>query len=147
APSIWIEDSNPPFALMSWYKWNGVWYHCLEYFHERLMRADPMIRVCVDFPSAISEKDKRQTFSNSLSVHPTISSGKFKCSFCAKKDGKLDISCYSVNGRRIKTLLKTYIKKGLHYIYPDLSNLPQGVYFILMKGDGFTEKKKLILIN
>ena len=111
------------------------------------MRADPMIRVCVDFPSAISEKDKRQTFSNSLSVHPTISNGKFKCSFCTSNDGMIEISLYSIDGRKVRSLFSTFVKKGLHYFYPDISDLPQGVYFILMKGDGFTEKKKLILIK
>ncbi|MCK4397009.1 T9SS type A sorting domain-containing protein [candidate division WOR-3 bacterium] len=139
-PQIWTDWGTPPSAMMTWIEEDGTWYHWWE-------RTDVVLRAFLNFPSAISEKDKRQTFSNYISIHPTISSGKFKCSFCAKKDGKLNISCYSVNGRRIKTLLKTYIKKGLHYIYPDLSNLPQGVYFIRMDGEGFTDKKKIILIK
>jgi hypothetical protein len=146
-PSIWIEDGNPPFATMSWYKYNGVWYHCLEYLYPWLMRADPMIRVWVDFPSAVFETKDRQSLKNGLSISPTISNGKIECSFCIEKQGKVDISCYGIDGRKIKSLLRAQVKKGLHYIYPDLSKLPQGVYFIRMEGEGFSDSKKVILLR
>lgn len=139
-PQLWTDWGNPPFSMMSWIREDSVWYHCSEHF-------DPIIRVCVDYPSAVSGDKKKSDFSNSLSVHPTISKGKFKCSFSTSKDEMIKISLYSIDGRRIKNLFNSFVKKGLHYFYPDISDLPQGVYFILMKGDGFTEKKKLILIN
>lgn len=139
-PCLLSDWWNPSFCNMTWLKWGGIWYHWWE-------RADPVIRACVDFPSAISEKDERQTFSNYISIHPTITKGKFKCSFCTSNDGMIEISIYSIDGRRVKSLFSTFVKKGLHYFYPDISDQPQGVYFILMKGDSFTKSKKLILIK
>ncbi|MCK4575988.1 hypothetical protein KAU34_06240, partial [candidate division WOR-3 bacterium] len=57
-PTLWIDDGNPPFALMSWLKPGDTWYHHWKRF-------DPMIRVCVDYPSAISENnEKKSDFSN-----------------------------------------------------------------------------------
>lgn len=141
-PALWMDDGNPPFAMMTWVKqdtfnWEHLWWE----------RADAMIRVCVDYPSAISEKEQLKKLHNVLSVSPTVSKGKFKCSFCIKKDGVIDISCYSIDGRRMKSLLRKKAKKGLHYIFPNLSDLPQGVYFIRMEGDGFLDSKKVILLK
>ena len=139
-PTLWIDDENPPFALMTWLKCGDTWYHDWR-------RYDPMIRVCVDYPSAISEKEKRTILSNSLSVEPTISNGRFKCSFCTSKDGMIEICIYSIDGRKVRELFNNYVKKGLHYFYPNITNLPQGIYFIHMKVNGFTKTKKLILIE
>ncbi|MCK4234300.1 T9SS type A sorting domain-containing protein, partial [candidate division WOR-3 bacterium] len=70
-----------------------------------------------------------------------------KCSFCTSKDGIIEISVYSIDGRRVRNLFSNYVKKGLHYFYPDISDLPQGVYFIRMYGEGFADKKKIVLIK
>ena len=140
-PQLWTDMWNPPFAHMTWVKRGGIWYHWWEHW-------DPFIRVWVDYPSEVSENnEKKSDLGNSLSVHPTISNGKFECSFCTSKDAMIDISLYSIDGRRVSNLFRNYVQKGLHCFYPDISDLPQGVYFIRMKGDGFTEKKKLILIK
>jgi hypothetical protein len=137
---LYTDIENPPFSMMCWYFDQGAWYHSYEHF-------EAIIRACVDFPNAVNEEEKKPILSNYLSVNPTITKGKFKCSFSTEKDGMIDITLFSLDGRKAKTLLKTSVKKGLHHFYADISNLPQGIYFICMKGNCIIEKKKLILIN
>ncbi len=140
-PELWTDD-NPPFAMMTWVKRDttGIWYHWQAH-------ADALIRVCVDYPSAVYEKREVTNFRNYLSVNPTITKGRFKCSFCTEKDERIEISLYSIDGRKVKSLFSNFVKKGLHYFYPDIGNLPEGVYFVQMKDKGFRRTKKIILLK
>jgi hypothetical protein len=141
SPALWLDDGNPPFAMMTWAKGTmGNWFQWWRH-------ADATIRVCVDYPSAVDEEARKSSSSNYLSINPTISNGKFKCSFSIPKDKRIEIDLHSIDGRRVSNLFTNYVKKGIHYFYPDVSDQPQGIYFVLMKGDGFVEKKKLILIR
>jgi hypothetical protein len=139
-PCIWCEG-NPPFAMMTWVKSGSTnWYHWWKH-------TEAMIRVCVDYPSAVDEEESESVFGNYLSVNPTICSGKFKCSFFIAKDQSIEIVLYNIDGRRIRELLNTYVIKGMHYIYPDIRDQPQGVYFIRMEGIDFSECRKVILLR
>jgi hypothetical protein len=146
-PVLYVDNGAPPFSKMAWFRLGGVWYWWWEYAYQWWRNAEPLIRVCVDFPSAISEKDQHHNISNYMLATPTITKGKFKCSFCIQEDSKISICCYDINGRKIAALLQTKAKRGLHYIYPDLSNLPQGVYFIRMEGKDFSDTQKITLIK
>jgi hypothetical protein len=141
-PTLWVDDGNPPFAMMTWVKQDTFnWYHWWW------NHSDAMIRVCVNYPSAVSENKKHTDFNNSLMITPSIIKGRFKCSFSIPENAKIEISIYSIDGRKVKSLLNTYVKKGLHYFYPDISDFSQGVYFIQMKSRGFIKNKKIILIK
>ena len=140
AVQLFTDWWTPPCAKMAWIKYYGVWEHWWE-------NTDAMIWVCVDYPSAISEKEKKSGFSCFLSISPTISNGKFKCSFSTSKDERIEISLYGIDGRKIRNLFTDYVKEGLHYFYPDITGLPQGAYFIQMKSKDFTESRKIVLIK
>jgi hypothetical protein len=139
-PEILTDAGNPPYSNMTWIKRVSTWYHYWEHW-------DPFLRVWVNFPSAVSEDEDRLIARNAISINPTISNGKIKCSFCIEKDCGLDISCYGVDGRMRKSILRNVVKEGLHYIYPNLSDLPQGVYFIRIEGEGFSDSKKIIILK
>ncbi len=141
-PSLWVDDGNPPFAMMTWVKQDTFNWHHWWWRH-----GDATIRVCVDYPSAVREEERKFVLSNYLSVNPSITKGRFKCSFSIPKSAKIEIALYSIDGRKIRSLLNTYVKKGLHYFYPDISDLPQGVYFIRMKVEDFTKTRKVILVK
>ncbi len=101
----------------------------------------------MDYPNAISEEENKSILSNYLSVNPSITKGKFKCSFSIPKNERIEISLYSIDGRKVKSLLNTYVKRGLHYFYPNISDLPQGVYFIQMRSENFTKTRKFVKIG
>jgi hypothetical protein len=137
---LWCDWWNPFFCNMTWFRSGGIWEHWME-------RADPVIRAFVDYPSFISENHDEHGLINSLSANPTVTNGKLKCSFRIEKDGAIDISCYSIDGRKMRTLLRRRVKKGIQSIFPDLRDLPQGVYFIRMEAEGFSDCKKITLLK
>ena len=134
------DGITPPPVMMTWIRENGIWKHWWEH-------TDPLISIYVNYPNAVSEKRKGDKFHTALSINPSITKGKFKCFFSTSNDERIEIALYSVDGRKIKTLFSNYVKKGLHYFYPDITDLSQGIYFIRMKSNYLTEAKKIILLK
>ena len=70
---------------------------------------------------------------------------------------EVTLKIYDVSGHLCKTFVDKKLNagtynynwdtKGENRVKLSIDKIPAGVYFILMKGDGFTEKKKIILIK
>ena len=68
------------------------------------------------------------------------------------KDGDVEIAIYNVTGQRVRLLVSTEMKAGMHEVSWDGRNdagnsLPSGIYFYRMRTSTFNEVKKLIMIK
>ncbi len=68
------------------------------------------------------------------------------------KDGDVEIAIYNVTGQRVRLLVSTEMKAGMHEVSWDGRNdaghsLPSGIYFYRMRTSSFNEVKKLIMIK
>jgi len=143
-PNVTLHgDRDLPFVYLSWYyrQSTNEW---VRFSHSNY---DPGIRVFVDYPNAVSEDVINTNFKNLFSISPSVSNGKFKCSFSTSKDCRVDIALYSLDGRKIKCLFGDYVKKGFHNFYPNIGSVPQGIYFIRLRCANFEAIEKFIIIR
>ena len=73
-------------------------------------------------------------------------------SFSLPSDDRAEIAIYNVTGQRVRLLVSTEMKAGMHDVSWDGRNdagnsLPSGIYFYRMRTSSFNEVKKLIMIK
>ena len=59
----------------------------------------------------------------------------------------VELSVYDIGGRRVMTLLAERMAAGRHAVNVDASALPSGVYLYQLRGEGFSETRKMVLIK
>lgn len=68
--------------------------------------------------------------------------------FELRRPGRVNISLYDLNGRKIAELIQGYYFAGLHQVQANLENLASGIYFYEFMLDGIKrESRKLILLK
>ncbi len=67
--------------------------------------------------------------------------------FSIKKAGHYTINIYNVNGQFIKTLLNANLKNQKYHFRVQVPDLASGLYYYELKGEGFRQVKKFILMK
>ena len=75
-----------------------------------------------------------------------------RISFTTPREMNISVIVYDVLGRRVKTLINGLQKKGNHHITwfghdQSGSKVSSGIYFYEMRGDGFIQARKMLLIK
>jgi len=82
-----------------------------------------------------------------LAVSPNPSSGALYLRYLIADNGYLIAEVYSVNGVKVKTLMRGYQQPGDHEQSVDISDLPNGIYFIRLQAGEMVETAKVILMK
>jgi len=59
--------------------------------------------------------------------------------------GYVSMKLYDILGKQVCTLIDQNLNPGVHSIPVDTENIPDGIYFYVMKKGGITETKKMII--
>ena len=62
-------------------------------------------------------------------------------------DGKVEITMFDYTGNAILNLVDNYMEKGKYSVDVDLTNIPNGIYFITMKSGEYKITKKFIRLQ
>lgn len=98
-------------------------------------------------------KDKGNSYTdtyNEFTLHsnyPNPFNPITKIEFTVTSQSPVEIKVYDPFGREIKTLVNEMKDIGTHEIKFDGSNLPSGIYFLIMKAGSFTDVKKMLLVK
>ncbi|MHB2153893.1 T9SS type A sorting domain-containing protein [Calditrichota bacterium GD2] len=64
------------------------------------------------------------------------------------EEAKVELSVYTINGKKVQTLLKGHQSAGIYEVVFDGSHLASGVYIYRLTTDrGFAQSKKMMLIK
>jgi hypothetical protein len=80
-------------------------------------------------------------------VSPNPVTGTGTLSFTLREASEVNVALYDVLGRRVETLHEGRAAAGQHQVSLDASGLSSGVYFLGIKGDGFTETRRLTVVR
>ena len=74
---------------------------------------------------------------------------KYKTSiaFDLSKREFIELSIFSIHGRKKETLVSKIFSIGHHSVEWDASNMTNGIYFYRLTGDQITESKKMLLLK
>jgi photosystem II stability/assembly factor-like uncharacterized protein len=70
-----------------------------------------------------------------------------KIKFDIPKAMNASLKIYDILGREVSVIVNDFLIPGTYAFDYDGSNLPSGVYFYVLHGEGFTESKKMILLK
>jgi len=79
--------------------------------------------------------------------YPNPFSGSTTLTWQLPKDDHIVLKVYDFSGREVKSLLDCEMAKGEHQITFNATGLPLGVYFYQIKVGGYTQTKKMIIIE
>jgi len=82
-----------------------------------------------------------------LKVYPNPCSGVAHLQYSNSELRTLNFELYSVNGKRVKTLLNALQQPGEYELEFDVSGLPIGLYFVSMQSGDLNAVKKLLVIH
>jgi len=80
----------------------------------------------------------------SLSCFPNPVKDVINLQFQLKVSGSVSIDLLDASGNLIKTLLHEHVISGNYERIINVSNIPNGIYFIRLKANGITQTKKII---
>jgi sialate O-acetylesterase len=67
--------------------------------------------------------------------------------FMTAEAGFVTLGIYSVTGEQVALLLNENKPAGKHIIRFEAGQLPEGVYFVMLKNNGFMESKKILIVR
>lgn len=59
----------------------------------------------------------------------------------------IELKIYDLNGREVKTLVSSYLRKGRHSIEWNATDVPNGVYIYTLNNASFVQTRKLIVLK
>lgn len=81
----------------------------------------------------ISSIDNDGESSEFISAYPNPASGFTNISYWLNNPGSINISLHDILGRKVKTITDGYKSEGSHSEYVGLTELPVGIYYIVLK--------------
>jgi hypothetical protein len=78
-------------------------------------------------------------------VTPNPVSNKVRLNFTLQNNSNLSIKLYNTLGIELKTIADGYFNEGEDTVPIDVSDLPNGVYLIAIRNDGWTVVEKLVV--
>jgi len=82
-----------------------------------------------------------------MTLSPNPAKELFEIDFNLSQTEQLDMAIYNLNGRRLKTLLKETRNSGSHQLQADISDLPNGIYFLVQQTKFNREVHKLVVVH
>ena len=110
------------------------------------MDANQYIRIVEG--STITDIHPQKRFSSvPMTLSPNPTNGLLEIGFNLTQTEHLEIAIYNLNGRRLKTLLKETQNSGDHQLQVDVSDLPNGIYFVVLQSGLSKQVQKLVVAH
>jgi len=131
--------NNPSSGTRNWYYLVADASNILIY----------LIRAYVSFPTTGVRQtveleprvfDLAQNYPNPFNPNTTIE-------FSLPRSGLITLKMFNALGEEVATLLQEKRAAGKHNVVWNASNMPSGVYFYRLEGEGFVETKRLVLMK
>lgn len=162
------------YALFVYYKENGMWYKVIlpplnpplvrQYPGALRIGRDGTIHVArlatnVDWSyreihyiygtiADIKEKQSQmQNLSFGLKVVPNIVNRNIQLRYTIPTRQKIDLKLYDIIGRQVVTIVDDITEPGVHVYNYDSSDLSQGVYFVIFKGEMELRTVKILVVR
>jgi len=98
--------------------------------------------------TGIAEQRGQELKHSQLTIHPNPFNKITKISFCIEPGAKgIALKIYDASGRLIESINQGILPSDSHRIIWQAKNLPDGVYFMQLKGGGYSIIKKIIKIK
>jgi len=97
--------------------------------------------------TGITGNDVRIPASVELTNYPNPFNLSTNISFSLPKASEIDIDIYDLLGRKITTLLDSYVPEGNHTVLWQPENISSGIYFYKITAGDFSISKKMILLK
>lgn len=94
-----------------------------------------------------TEVEKVEKPKNEALVFPNPSTGLINIDFNLTEKSKVDISIFSIDGKKVQNILSEEKLSGKHSINWQNNNLPEGTYFVKIQTNNNIESKKIIIIK
>jgi hypothetical protein len=127
---------------------DGITYYCPDHDIDgqaRPMNTKPEVGVDERLMQWVYEPEKRNGFV--LKVTPNPSSGALHLRYAILGTRNLKLKVFSINGVEVKTLFSGIKEAGKHTMDVDLSDLPDGLYFIRLQTGSDVTTAKFVLIK
>ena len=95
--------------------------------------------------NGVGKKDNGIIFDESLVIAPNPTNSKITVVYSTNSEAPAKISIYDYSGKEIQKLENQTFQKGNNVRYFDLSNLPKGLYIVVVNQNGEIKSQRLIL--
>ena len=82
-----------------------------------------------------------------LSVYPNPFTDNLTIEFELSDEDNISVKLVDIMGNRIREISNSFRTKGRHNIRVNASDLPAGIYFVMLQGSGYKAERKIIKIN
>lgn len=111
-----------------------------------------MIRPSLCSPVIPRESSEQQIiteieFDSELKCFPNPFTDQIKIEFNLSKDDNASINIIDVTGREVKEISNSYLAEGIHDLTIDSSDLPPGIYFVVLQGSDFRKDQKIVKVH
>lgn len=131
-----VYISGRPYRYNSSHLFNNV-----DYILKNMFDEDKTLSIDTGKPKGVvKEYNLSQNYPNPFNPTTTIA-------YSLKRNGKVLLEVFDVQGRRVTTLVNGYQKEGRHLIKFNAAGYASGVYYYRLKAGDFIETKKLLLLK
>jgi len=109
--------------------------------------SSPVSRSISETNSKLITKINNNTTTNDLKIYPNPFSQQFMIEFDLEKATQASIDIYDLAGRQLKSISKSFLKEGTHQFTTDASDLPAGVYIVVLQAEKFRTAQKIVKVN
>ncbi len=65
-----------------------------------------------------------------------VCGGDYALKFCLAQPSAVDLNIYTISGRKVTSLMSRSMSSGTHTITFDMTEIPQGIYFVMLEING-----------
>ncbi len=161
--SAWINYSLSQYSyddfgnaiVGNYYNWDGnTW----------LQNQDGLIKLFYDYSTSyeyftgyrvnatytsitVDEREIKNGQISNYYCYPNPANGSTNLTLSIEKYLYLDISLFSMSGKKVKTIYQGALTKGMHQFTIETGNLPAGIYFTNLSANNYTKSFKLLIKN
>ncbi|MFC1650337.1 T9SS type A sorting domain-containing protein [Candidatus Latescibacterota bacterium] len=93
------------------------------------------------------ESEKPTAFLNKISSYPNPFNPTTTLTYSIAQQSHVTLNVYSITGRKVATLVGSYMSAGEHSVQFDGTGLASGVYFYWFKSEGFEKTGRMLLVK
>jgi len=134
AGTVEYIDENLPVDNVSYYYWVQTM------FADDASGLEPAGEIISDVDELPIEFYVNNPFPNPFNPATTIE-------YSLPQDGQINLSIYNISGQSVSVLKDELQHAGNHSIIWNASEFPSGIYFCILKANGFTQTRKMVLVK
>ena len=95
----------------------------------------------------VTNIENKQAVVSQFRAYPNPATTVLNLDFFLSQNENVTVDMYSILGQKVKEAASGNMVSGTHQLKMDVSGLPQGIYFVNLKGSNFNETLKIKLVK